>query len=542
MLSLHYHSPDKAGLSVYFASLKRIQKALGELKSTNLKANQHAIADLDRLLKTGNKELEKVFERVLQQDAYAIEPLQYLTKDRPFPLFHPDKATHLGLIVSSTDETASSRLQDTTLIKIYARVRGAYLLSSLQNLAFASVNTSKKKTPDALYRQGTNGIGTYASGVEGMFLAEYDNICSLFPRDVWGDVFSLTCQGTMFELSKTLKELNLHVKSNLTTDCYLAYEILEIVSGLSSRLDGRTGQLKATFASALRPIRDTAKSSFTELLEDTRRRVASLQTLPNDAAAVPVSTDVITRLLAMVEFLRPVSTIMISIGDGNWNSPNASKDTSDSIPSLKSFDIGADGKQLFAHYSIDMIDTLFSSLEQKSRALLKGKSVIGCFLTNNIMAVERTIHSSDLQSLLAPRMSVVDSWRKKAVSLYIDGWREAPHALMDVQYTNRGNQRPPSGSASMIDSAAILKGLNNKDKDALKEKFRMFNNTFEECIARHKVLNMDKEVRRLLTREVQNIIEPLYARFWDRYHEIDRKGKYVKYDKSSISTIFMGLA
>jgi exocyst complex protein 7 len=540
---LHCHRPDKAGLSTYFGSLKRIQKALRELNATSLKSNQQAIADLDRLLKMGTKELEKQFERVLMQDARAVEPLQYLTKEKPFPLLHRDKTTRLGLIVSFIDESIPNRSQqDPTLAKIYAKVRGNYLTSSLQNLALASVNTSKKKTPDAVYRQGTNGIGTYATGIEGMFLAEYDNICALFSRDEWGNVFNLTCQGAMFELSKTLKELNLHIKANLTTDCYLAYEIIEIVSGLSSRLDGRTGQLKAAFASALKPIRDTGKSSLAELLEDTRRRIGNMQSLPGDAGALLLTTDTMTRLQTMVDFLRPISTIMISLGDGNWKSVNASKDTSDAVPSLKSFDVGADGKQLFAHYSTDTIDALISSLEQKARAVLKGKSVIGAFLGNNIMTVERMIRNSDLQPLLASRMSIIDSWRKKAVSLYLDGWRDPPTHLLDVQYTNRGNQRPPSGSAALIDSAAILKGLSNKDKDAIKEKFRLFNITFDECVARHKIMNMDKEVRGMLAREVQHMIEPLYARFWDRYHEVDKKGKYVKYDKASISSIFLSLA
>jgi exocyst complex component 7 len=54
---------------------------------------------------------------------------------------------------------------------------------------------------------------------------------------------------------------------------------------------------------------------------------------------------------------------------------------------------------------------------------------------------------------------------------------------------------------------------------------------------------MEKEVRASLSREVQQMIEPLYGRFWDRYHEVDKgKGKYVKYDKGSISGVFLSLA
>jgi exocyst complex protein 7 len=244
----------------------------------------------------------------------------------------------------------------------------------------------------------------------------------------------------------------------------------------------------------------------------------------------------------MVDFLRPISSIMISIGDGGWKSTSKSIVSSDQIPTLNSFEIGADGKQIFAHYCIDTIDTLLSSLEQKAKPLLKGKPTLGVFLANNATIIERMIRNSDLQPLLSTRMADIDKWRKTGAQLYTLAWREPSTHLLDVQYTNRGSQRPPSGSAASIDSAAILKGLSSKDKDAIKEKFRLFNASFDELVAKHKSLSMEREVKDMLSRQVQQMIEPLYCRFWDRYHEVDKgKGKYVKYDKAGISGVFLSL-
>ena len=537
-------SPEKAGLAAFLSSVKRVNKALQELKQTNLRSNQQAVADLSRLLKSGNTQLEGHFQRLLQEDSRPIEPLHFITKEKPFPMLSQDKTTRLGLINSyiASATRQSGNTGDSPMLQSYASVRGPYLTTTLQNLASASVNTAKKKTPDAVYRQGTNGIGTYAKGMEGAFLAEYDNICALFSRDEWGKVFNLTCQGAISELARTLRDLNAHIKANLTTDCYLAYEIIEIVSNLSSNLDSRTGELKPSFAAALKPIRETGKSSLAELLEDTRRRIAGLPIIPADGAAVPITTETITRLQTMVDFLRPISSIMISIGDGGWKSTAASTTSSDQIPSLNSFDVGADGKQIFAHYSIDTIDTLLTSLEQKGKPLLKGKPTLGVFLANNATVIDRMIRNSDLQPLLSSRMADVEKWRKTGAQLYTSAWREPSAHLLDVQYTNRGSQRPPSGSAAAIDSAAILKGLNSKDKDAIKEKFRLFNTSFDELVAKHKSLSMEREVREMLGRQVQQMIEPLYGRFWDRYHEVDKgKGKYVKYDKASISAVFLSL-
>src|ERR1700733_15072123 len=60
--------PDKSGLSAYLGSLKRVNKALAELKATNLKSNQNSIAALTQLLRAGNQQLETVFQRILQED------------------------------------------------------------------------------------------------------------------------------------------------------------------------------------------------------------------------------------------------------------------------------------------------------------------------------------------------------------------------------------------------------------------------------------------------------------------------------------------
>lgn len=521
--------------------MKRINKTLGEMQRTNLRSNQQAAADLSKLLKSGNTQLENHFQRLLQEDSNPVEPLFYITKDKPFPALSQEKTTRLGLISSHIASSTRSS-QDSPVLQTYANVRGPYLSATLQNLASASVNTAKKKVLDAVYRAGTNGIGTYAKGMEGAFLAEYDNICALFSRDEWGKVFNLTCQGAISELARTIRELNTHIKGNLATDCYLAYEIIEIVSSLSSTLEGRTGELKPSFSAAMKPIRETGKSSLGELLEETRRRVYNLPTLPADGAAVPVTTDTMTRLQTMVEFLRPISSIMISIGDGGWKNSSQAKGSTDAIPSLSSFDVGADGKQIFANYSMDTIDTLLNSLQSKAQPLLKGKQTLGAFIANNATVCDRMIRNSDLAPLLASRIVDVEKWRKMGLTAYMTPWREATPLLFDQQFTNRGGQRPPSGSVASVDSTAILKGLSSKDKDAIKEKFRLFNTSFDELVAKHKSLNMEREVREIFASEVRKTIEALYARFWDRYHEIDKgKGKYVKYDKSSISGVFLSL-
>ncbi len=54
--------------------------------------------------------------------------------------------------------------------------------------------------------------------------------------------FERPASSALVELGRTLRELNGRIKSHMNTDCYLAYEIVEIVSGLSNNLESRTGE------------------------------------------------------------------------------------------------------------------------------------------------------------------------------------------------------------------------------------------------------------------------------------------------------------
>ncbi|CAD6499146.1 BgTH12-04798 [Blumeria graminis f. sp. triticale] len=538
--------PEQAGLPTFLNSVERMNRALADLKKTNLRSNYQAIADFTRLLRNSQQQLEGYFRKMLLEDSNAIEPLFYLTKDKPFPVISQERAARLNLIISYL--TSASKVSENTgppTSQLYSSVRGPYLIQCLQNLASATIQTLRKRSPDEIYKYGTNGISTYAKGIESAFLAEYENICALFPQDEWGKAFNATCQGSITELMRTLRDVNNHIKANITTDCFLAYEVLEVISDLSSSLENKTGELKPSFAGAVNPIRETAKSSLSELLENTRQSTVNLGNLPQDGAAVLITVDTVNRLQTMAGFLRPISSLMISIGDNGWKLNSTPAVSAEKVPTMGLFDVGADGKQIFAHYCIDTIETLLGALELKAKASYKSKATFGIFLANNAAIIERLFQTSELQSLISTRMADVEKWRKNGEALYLQSWREPAAHLFDKSYTNRlsTSNRPNSGSGTLNDSVVILKALSSKEKDGIKEKFRLFNASFDDLIAKYKAMSMERELREGLARQIRSMIEPLYGRFWDRYHEIDKgKGKYVRYDKASISNIFSSLS
>ncbi|KAL6719907.1 exocyst complex component exo70 [Lecanora helva] len=526
----------KVGVAEYMASMKRLERALTQMTMTNLRANQQAIGDFNEMLNIGRHSLEESFRA-----------------DLPFPVITQEQASHLGAIDKSISSpnarNAASNQRESPSVRIYSDSRGPYLVSSLQGLSIASISTSKRKNTEEPYRQGTSAIGTYAKAIEGLFLAELQNIALIMPREDWSIAMETTTRKALADLAKTLRELNMYVKQNLITDCFLAYEIIEKVTKVAYQVNSAAEDIKLPFAEALKPIRETAKASLPELIEDQRRRVGEIQILPANGSTLPFTTETMKRMQTLTDNRNSLSSILTSLGDGNWthqHSTTQQTNSSSSLPSLKSLDVGADGTQLLAHYILDTLDTHITSLETRARTLLKSKATHGVFLSNTVATIDKMIRSSDLDALLSHNptaASKLDAWRKKGTSIYMDSWREPSSALFDVQYTNRsGGPRPQSGST--VHSAEVVKALSSKDKDAIKEKWKLFNASFDECVKRHREMSgaMEREVKSNLSREVTNMVEPLYARFWDRYEALDRgRGKYVKYDKGQLSAILASL-
>jgi exocyst complex component 7 len=539
--------PERAGLQSYLASLRRVEGKYEQLSRNNARVNQDAARELSQLLQYGAKCIQDMFENILKSSSERIEPLQYITRNQNFPTLAQPQTAQLNELRTFLSSTQRNNGGTSAAIQSYSEIRGRYLQTSLSNLASATISTAKRSNDKEIYRQGTCGIGPYSDSILGSFTAEWVNITSIFGISEQARVLELTTSKALGDLNKTIRELSGQVKANITLDCFLAYDILGVANNLAFELEKRTGCLKQEIFGAIKPMRDLAKQSLTDLLEDVRKRVDAIPYLPTDGAAIGLTTDVVTRLQAMTAYPAPLGSILSSIGDGNWSSPGTNNSSS-SLPTLKSFDVSPDSSALLAHYASDTLDKLFSGLEMKSRILYKGapqKPIQGVFLANNVAVAERLIRKSELGQLISLQPgNKLETWRKKAHATYLEAWREPCQIMMDVQYTNRG-QRPPSGSGAGSESAAIIKSMNSKEKDVIKGKFTQFNDVFNSLSVRHKELlpHMEREVRSALIRDIQALVEPMYARFWERYHEIDKgKGKYVRYDKQALSGVLASLA
>lgn len=547
--------PRNSGINQYLGALNRVDKALSDLTTTNLRSNQQTISEFHGLLSTGVNQLLDLYRSSLSEEDHQIEPLHFLTKGINFPIFSSDKTSYLSdianAIVSASAQSAKlGQRDDDQGVKIYAEIRGEYLHLSLQNLATASISTAKRGPNDpTVYKPGSNAIGTYAQCVENMFLAEFENVSRIFRGDTLGRAYAATCSKALNSFSKTLGELNTVIRSRMLMDCFLAYEIIDLVTPLGYRLEKRTGQLRSQISDALRPIRETARTSLTEILSRTRSQIDNTMTLPSDGNTVPLVHESATRMSTLVQFDKPLIHLLASIGDGGWrntapsnasaNSLGAASNITPQSSSLNLPDTTAENSAILSNYLGDLLDLLLNALNTRSQTLHRTKPLQAVFMLNTIAILSRAITSNpQLEQYLPPAR--LDPHRKSATSAYMTVWREPSAHLLDT--INTTSSRPLSGNSSALDSTAIIKSLGSKDKDRIKEKFKLFNTSFDEQVARHKSLFMEREVKAALQRDIQSTIEPLYGRFWDRYHELDKgKGKTVKYSKSELAVVLGSL-
>ncbi|RMZ76259.1 hypothetical protein DV737_g4874, partial [Chaetothyriales sp. CBS 132003] len=499
--------PKQAGLPAYLGALKRVDRALQDLTSSNLRSNQTVISEFHSLLTMGTNQLVDLYRSTLEEEASPIEPLHYITKKVSFPTLAQDNMVLLGQIIpaiASAGATASrlGQRDEDVAVRIYTQVRGDYIQQSLENLAMASVSTAKRQAGSTeMYKQGSSGIGTYITGIEAMFLAEKENTSRLF-RHESSQVLALTCGKAMSTFAKTLAELNNGIKSHMLTDCFLGYEILELVTTLVQTIDQRTGAMRAAFSDAVRPVRETARSSFPEILTQTKLQAEAIQTLPPDGNTIPLVSQTAMRLQQMSTFDRPLLAMLASIGEGNWKSHAAAAPSSSTL--ALDLTLSTENPALLSQYFVDVVTTLLDELQKQSTAQHRTKPLQGIFLLNSVAVLHRSINShEDLSRYLAiaPHSQKLELYRKVGSSAYLAAWREPSAHLLDTISTKGGSSGPRPLS-----------------------------------------LHMEKEVKSAVSREIQGMIEPLYARFWDRYHEVDKgKGKVVKYSKADLIGVLAGL-
>src|SRR5438046_7322305 len=104
-----------------------------------------------------------------------------------------------------------------------------------------------------------------------------------------------------------------------------------------------------------------------------------------------------SRLRRMTDYQSAVASLLISLGDKNWNRP-----FTPTLPtSIQGFDVGADGNKFLANYCLESIERSLELIEARGKAVLKKQASVAVLMINNVSYVETQIKRSGLNSILS---------------------------------------------------------------------------------------------------------------------------------------------
>ena len=139
--------PGRGDLDGYIASLDRTNMSLADLKRTNLRSNEQAVAELSGLLKMGNKQLEGVFRSILQDSAREkVQALEFVAKRTSF------------VSCDYGDTNMAQKIRSLAYLKISFRAYAASIRIS-PNHSPNYRRSISHKLPHAEYTQ-TSGVNT----------------------------------------------------------------------------------------------------------------------------------------------------------------------------------------------------------------------------------------------------------------------------------------------------------------------------------------------------------------------------------------------
>lgn len=235
-----------------------------------------------------------------------------------------------------------------------------------------------------------------------------------------------------------------------------------------------------------------------------------------------MTVNVVTFMRQLSDQQSLVESFLSVLGDGNWGGPSHRGQNDDGTP-------------LITRYLNDVLSTLLTSLETRSRNLRPTRpGVPAIYLLNNISYIRREVLSSAIGDLLGEVSE--DTLNKKMRTMkanYLDIWSPLVSSLLD------GGVEHSGAVGTLKAGIGAVKG--GVEKRETKDRFVRFNDAFEEVELVHGVARLDEgevELRERLKSEVEKMIVPTYSKFLAR----QRAGEFSKYIKLDSEELTVRLA
>lgn len=487
------------------------------------------LSHLSDLIKNSEAQLRLYFVSILNL-IKPFDPQICINSKTPFPYYQDEQLNELTYILDYfLNNTEDSDIQDA-----FIQERSDLILKCMAFLEpFAKQITTSKNAP---YEKGSSGMISYTEALLGFMANEkslVDDLYSQYPS--YKPIIMKNILTPLLNAYTKLFNTNLKlVRNNLENIGIFSFELVENIHYVLKAL--RMSPVLQNYEPLIEcasQVRKLTQSLFKDAIDRIYTKVDQLSVIPTDNGVTEPAVDTMSRLRKFSEYKTGCIGAMENMSRENWLPGSYREKEYTFSGHLNSNDQSA----LLGCFISDCIDTLVICLEKRAQRILmpgqepdvanpnssrnKEKQRIGVFILTNIILVEEIIEKSELNSLLgAEGHQRLDKLKKRYVSYLVSDWRNLTAILMDTV---------------VIDSA----GKKSKDKEQIKEKFRKFNEGFEELVTKTKQYRLsDQSLKKTLKSEIISLIMPMYERFYSRYQNTFKNPrKHIKYTPDELMTV-----
>ncbi|KAK9461865.1 Cullin repeat-like-containing domain protein [Lipomyces oligophaga] len=518
-------------------SINRLNEAITLLEGSSLKSSQQVILKMKQLKVTAVSNIRERYGKTLT----SISPLASPGGDesRFDPSISAEDVSSLSAMIDFFIVTES-----TLAVPIYVDIRKKYIISHLSVLSDVVMKNDIARGADGYYQKGTTPFKIFAGTLAKSLVREQKNVHSLFksPSDSSAAIVSLYTEAEHL-FSTTVNYLSQCVRKSLIQDAFLAFDVLEITHSASGDLLLEIDNPPINLESSAKEMHRSAEESLKEILRYIEGSVKKEQQLPADFKVLDISKRLAAWLSHLGDYDMILASIMISMGPPDswqlrlsYNSTTvegtASSNSKTSTPRSSYI-----GPEMLALFIAECVDDLLSNIELKARVQYKKETRVGLQIIANLVYLERRIRASpELLGIVSAGggFDRIDVKRKRALNMFLVGWKQCASFLMDVTVVRTNS----------TSSASLRGGMSGREREAVKEKFRNFNQSFDELVQKFREYGfLDPDLRSYLAKEV-SFLSPLYGRFYEKYKSGEfskHTEKYIKYTKTQLDDVLVTL-
>ncbi|ODV95884.1 hypothetical protein PACTADRAFT_41438 [Pachysolen tannophilus NRRL Y-2460] len=468
-------------------------------------------------IKLGELNLKTYFELSLNKNSKSFDPQKLISSNKPFPFLSNNAIQDYKLILNYFQE------KNQPINNILTDNRSKLIVDSMAILEPFTKNSAidNKK----FYTKSSNGIINYSEALICFITNENSLIQEIYGND---NIENFKILNKIFEISienyeKVIKNLTNLVESNKVRLGMLIFEVVESLEMILKNINVENKIFYNQLSNLLEQTRLFAQTILTEYILYVDRRYSELQLSPNESTVCDTTIDLTNKLIDLASYRNQLLFIIRDLRTGSWIPTDNTKPewfaSFTSIRGTKATQLDhKDPKNILSSYISDSLDGILIGLEVKAKSSIK-KSAIGFYLLLNFLKVKTIVENSILKKLLLnigyERLGKIE---KRFLGIFLDNWKKIASYLMDITVINSST----AGSNNL-----------SKEKETIKEKFKKFNDEFEELVKTHKSFNMknDPDLKNYIYKEI-TFISPLYLRFYNKYGTGDyfkHTEKYVRF-------------